>query len=153
VLWLIGGNDLIARFFEVQLYWTIWFGRVTVTLGPVIAYIVTKRVCLGLQRKDRELLDHGVETGIIRQLPTGEFIEVTRPVDEDARAAVASRAQLPALPPTYVAAGASRVLTPQTRHGMGRLRLRLAHIFYEAIPLGDKEDNGDGHPGTGASRT
>ncbi len=91
VLWLIGGNDLIARFFDVQLYWTTWFGRVTLILGPIAVYIVTKRVCLGLQRKDRELLEHGVETGIIRQLPTGEFIEVTRPADEDARAVIAEQ--------------------------------------------------------------
>ena len=49
----------------------------------MIAYIITKRICLGLQRKDNHLLEHGVETGIIRQLPGGEFIEETRPVDEE----------------------------------------------------------------------
>ena len=87
-----------------------------------------------------------METGIVRQLPTGEFIEVTRPVGEDALAAITSRAQVPALPPAAVAAGASRMLTPQTSHGMGRLRLRLADIFYEANPLGDKEDNGKKAP-------
>lgn len=34
----------------------------------------------GLQRHDREVLDHGIETGIIRRLPHGEFIEVHQPL-------------------------------------------------------------------------
>jgi quinol---cytochrome-c reductase cytochrome b subunit len=31
-----------------------------------VAYWVTKRICLGLQRHDLLLLEHGVEAGIIR---------------------------------------------------------------------------------------
>jgi ubiquinol-cytochrome c reductase cytochrome b subunit len=42
--------------------------------------VLTYRVCLGLQRHDREVLQHGVETGIIKLLPTGEFIEVHQPL-------------------------------------------------------------------------
>lgn len=141
MLWLIGGNDLIARFFDVQLYWTTWFGRAATIFGPVIAYIITKRVCLGLQRKDRDLLEHGVETGIIRQLPTGEFVELTRPVDEDTRAAIASRT-LPGMLPAGVTAE-SGVPSPETRHAMGRLRLRLNQVFHEGVPLGN--GHGDGH--------
>jgi ubiquinol-cytochrome c reductase cytochrome b subunit len=75
LLWLLGSNDLIANFLHIQLYWTTWFGRAAIVAGPVIAYLVTKRICLGLQRKDRDLLEHGVETGIISQLPSGEFTE------------------------------------------------------------------------------
>ena len=40
----------------------------------------TYRICLGLQRHDREVLEHGVETGIIQVMPTGEFIEVHQPL-------------------------------------------------------------------------
>ena len=75
----------------------------------MIAYIITKRICLGLQRKDNHLIEHGVETGIIRQLPGGEFIEETRPVDEDALAVLTSRSELPA------AAGRSRRPRPRCR--------------------------------------
>ena len=52
----------------------------------MIAYIVTKRICLGLQRKDAEMLLHGYETGIIYQRPSGEYIEVHAPVPEEKRA-------------------------------------------------------------------
>ena len=47
---------------------------------PPIAYWVTYRICLGLQRSDRAVLEHGVETGIIKRLPHGEFIEVHQPL-------------------------------------------------------------------------
>jgi ubiquinol-cytochrome c reductase cytochrome b subunit len=48
--------------------------------APPLAYYLTYRICLGLQRPHREVLDHGIETGIIRRLPHGEFIEVHQPL-------------------------------------------------------------------------
>ena len=42
--------------------------------------MLTYRICIGLQRHDREVLAHGIETGIIKLLPTGEFIEVHQPL-------------------------------------------------------------------------
>ena len=41
---------------------------------------LTYRICLGLQQHDREVLEHGIETGVIRRLPNGEFIEVHQPL-------------------------------------------------------------------------
>jgi len=51
-------------------------------VGPILAYFVTKRICLALQRKDREIALHGYESGRIVRLPGGEYIEVHQPVDE-----------------------------------------------------------------------
>ena len=76
----------IADQLQIPLFTLTWIARFAVILGPIVAYWVTKRICLGLQRKDAHLLEHGVETGIIRQLPNGAYIEETRPVDEDLRA-------------------------------------------------------------------
>ena len=147
VLWLLGGNDLIAHWFDIQLYWTSWFGRVTVIVGPIIAYFITKRVCLGLQRKDRELLEHGVETGIVLMKPQGEFVEVTRPVSEDSRAVLATRNEVPQL--TAAQATDENGVPPPAGHGvMGRLRTRLNHVFAEEIPLSDGH-GGNGHGGNG----
>jgi len=50
--------------------------------GPIIAFTVTRRVCIALQRKDRELLLHGFETGRIVRLPGGEYVEVHQHLDE-----------------------------------------------------------------------
>jgi ubiquinol-cytochrome c reductase cytochrome b subunit len=80
VLWLSGGNDIIANRFDISLNATTWIGRIGMIVVPPLAYVVAYRLCLGLQRHDREVLEHGVETGIIKRLPTGEFIEVHQPL-------------------------------------------------------------------------
>jgi ubiquinol-cytochrome c reductase cytochrome b subunit len=80
VLFLSGGNDLIAHAFDISLNAMTWGGRILLLTLPPLAYLLTYRVCLGLQRHDREVLEHGVETGIIKVLPHGEFIEVHQPL-------------------------------------------------------------------------
>ena len=80
VLFVSGGNDLIAKAFDISLNAMTWGGRIATVVLPPLAYVVTYRICLGLQRHDREVLEHGVETGIIKRLPTGEFIEVHQPL-------------------------------------------------------------------------
>lgn len=89
LLTVSGGNDHVAHFFDISLNVMTWVGRIGLIVLPPIAYYVTHRICVGLQRKDREILEHGIETGTIRQLPSGEFIEVHQPlggVDEHGHA-------------------------------------------------------------------
>jgi ubiquinol-cytochrome c reductase cytochrome b subunit len=80
LLLLSGGNDVIAYTFDISLNATTWAGRIGLLLLPPLAYYVTYRICLGLQRADRAILEHGIETGIIKRLPHGEFIEVHQPL-------------------------------------------------------------------------
>lgn len=80
VLFLSGGNDIIAKAFDISLNAMTWGGRIALLILPPLAYLVAYRVCLGLQRHDREVLEHGVETGMIKMLPSGEFIEVHQPL-------------------------------------------------------------------------
>ncbi len=80
VLFLSGGNDIIAKTFDISLNAMTWGGRIGLLVIPPVAYLLAYRVCLGLQRHDREVLEHGVETGVIKVLPTGEFIEVHQPL-------------------------------------------------------------------------
>ena len=89
LLTLSGGNDLIANHFQISLNVMTWVGRIGLIILPPIAYFVTYRICIGLQRSDRAVLEHGIETGIINQLPDGSFIEVHQPlgpVDEHGHA-------------------------------------------------------------------
>lgn len=89
LLTLSGGNDLIAYHFQISLNAMTWVGRIGLILLPPIAYFVTYRICIGLQRSDQAVLEHGIETGIIDQLPSGAFIEVHQPlgpVDEHGHA-------------------------------------------------------------------
>jgi ubiquinol-cytochrome c reductase cytochrome b subunit len=82
VLTLSGGNDVIADKFQISLNAMTWAGRIGLLIAPPLAYYVTYRICLGLQQHDREVLAHGVETGIIRRAPDGRFYEVHQPLAE-----------------------------------------------------------------------
>jgi ubiquinol-cytochrome c reductase cytochrome b subunit len=75
-----GANDLFALKLDISLNVMTWAGRVLSIIGPVIAYVVTYRICLGLQHSDRAVLEHGIETGILKRLPSGEFIEIHQPL-------------------------------------------------------------------------
>ncbi|MFG2845064.1 cytochrome bc complex cytochrome b subunit [Kitasatospora sp. NPDC048296] len=76
VLLIGGGNDLFATHLHLSLNAITYFVRVGFFAVPVITFIVTKRWCLGLQRRDKEKVLHGRETGVIKRLPHGEFVEV-----------------------------------------------------------------------------
>jgi ubiquinol-cytochrome c reductase cytochrome b subunit len=82
VLTLSGANDVIADKFDISLNATTWAGRIGILILPPLAYYVAWRICLSLQQHDREVLAHGVETGIIKRLPDGKFIEVHQPLAE-----------------------------------------------------------------------
>jgi ubiquinol-cytochrome c reductase cytochrome b subunit len=74
------GNDIIAEKFDISLNAMTWAGRIGILVLPPLAYYVVYRMCLGLQRADRDVLEHGIETGIIVRTPTGGFIEVHQPL-------------------------------------------------------------------------
>ena len=82
VLWAAASSDIIATHFWVTMEGVIHTLQALLIVGPVIAYFVTKRICIALQKKDREIALHGYESGRIVRLPGGEYIEVHQPVDE-----------------------------------------------------------------------
>lgn len=85
VLVLEGSNDIVATLFRLSINdLTIMF-RIVVIALPILAFIVTRRIALGLQRKDRELVLHGHETGRIVRFDNGEYIEVHEPLTEQER--------------------------------------------------------------------
>jgi ubiquinol-cytochrome c reductase cytochrome b subunit len=160
VFWAEGANDIIAVHLDVSLYLTTEVARYAVFIAPVVAYIVTKRICLGLQRRDLHLLEHGVETGILRQLPDGQYVEETRPLTEGERAALAIGAQRPAVKPPAARTGATEpgAPSPEIRGRLGGLRLRLNQALTESVPLNGHADgthgngyraSGNGHRGNG----
>jgi ubiquinol-cytochrome c reductase cytochrome b subunit len=149
IFWAEGANDVIADHLYISLYLTTEIARYAIFIGPAVAYFVTKRICLGLQRKDLHLVEHGVETGIIRQLPSGEYIEETRPLNEEelAKLGIEDR-ERPALPVGAGAAGEPDVPPPGLRGGLGKLRERLNKVVTESVPL-DGHGNGYGGHGNG----
>ena len=98
ILWIGGGNDIIATTFDLSFNALAWTLRVLLIVAPPIAFVVTKRICLGLQRKDREKLLHGYESGRVLRLPHGEFIEVHQPLNYKELAVISAKEDLPVLP-------------------------------------------------------
>jgi ubiquinol-cytochrome c reductase cytochrome b subunit len=73
-------NDIIAYKFHISLNAMTWMGRIGMLVLPPIIYFITYRWCVALQRSDRAVLEHGVETGIIKRLPHGAYIELHQPL-------------------------------------------------------------------------
>jgi ubiquinol-cytochrome c reductase cytochrome b subunit len=114
-------------------------------VGPAIAFFITKRICLGLQRKDNETLLHGYESGIIRQLPNGEYIEVHRPVNEEARAVLEAKRPT-ALMPGSGSEDENGIPAPSSKGLLGKARVRANRAFAETVVLeSDGHGHGNGH--------
>jgi len=79
VLWAAAANDQIAYHLDLDLYTVTWFFRVAVFAGPLLAYTLTQRICLGLARREQEEAEHGRKTGRIVMSPDGGFSEITEP--------------------------------------------------------------------------
>ena len=80
VLTLSAMNDVIAFKFHISLNATTWIGRIGMIVLPPFVYFITYRWAIGLQRSDRAILEHGIETGIIKRLPHGAYIELHQPL-------------------------------------------------------------------------
>jgi ubiquinol-cytochrome c reductase cytochrome b subunit len=83
VLLAAGGNDVTAFSFHVSVNALTWIFRVGLVVGPVIAFAVTKRLCLALQAHERTVLTEGEETGIVTQQVHGALEPGHEPADPD----------------------------------------------------------------------
>ena len=129
ILWLGGGNDIVATAFDMSINAISWTLRILLIVAPPIAFIITKRICLGLQRKDREKLLHGYESGRILRLPHGEFIEVHQPLNAKEMAVITAKTDhqvLPAPEKTDI----DGVRNPKFRSET--LRHKVSNFFYGA---------------------
>ncbi len=124
LLWLGGGNDIIATTFNMSINAITWFMRFALIAVPPIVFIITRRICLGLQRNDLDKLLHGKETGRILRLPDGGFVEVHEPVSEEEIPALIARETYPRweIPKKYDENG---IKTPNYRRQL--LRAKLNH--------------------------
>ncbi|MGW7278625.1 cytochrome bc1 complex cytochrome b subunit [Streptomyces sp. NPDC054844] len=133
VLLLAGGNDILAHVFDVSLNLLTWVFRISLVLVPPIAFMVTKRVCLALQERERERLAEGEETGDLVQTLAGGYVESHAPLDAEERYVLRSRKEAEPLAPTAPDEDAPQV---------GRLRATLSEWYY-----GDRVDVGESEPG------
>jgi len=127
VLLIGGGNDLWATHFHLSINAITWTVRISFFVVPVIVFTVTKRICLGLQRRDREQVLHGRETGIVKRLPHGEFVAVHEPLSRTALHKLTQHEQ-----PEPLETGPGVDVNGVTRKAsrVERLRARLSRSLY-----------------------
>ncbi|WP_330280879.1 cytochrome bc1 complex cytochrome b subunit [Streptomyces sp. NBC_00588] len=122
-----GGNDLFATRFHLSINSVTWFIRIALFVGPVVAFLITKRICLGLQNRDKRKVLHGRETGTIRRLPHGEYIEVHQDLSPAERHTLTAHEQYQPLDPG-AAEDANGI--PRKPSRRDQLRTRLSRAYF-----------------------
>jgi ubiquinol-cytochrome c reductase cytochrome b subunit len=128
ILWISGGNDIIATHTHTSINDLTHILRAAVFVVPPISYVITKRICLGLQRKDREKVLHGRETGRVFRTETGEVFELHAPLSPQDRWTLVgfeAHRPLPELPATD-ASGVRRPLAV-----LDRMKSKLSKFYFE----------------------
>jgi ubiquinol-cytochrome c reductase cytochrome b subunit len=127
---LNGGNDIIATTFHLTINQMMWFSRIAVIVLPPLAYVITKRLCLSLQRADRDLVLHGRETGRLVRMPNGEFTEIHEPISAEKAWLLTSHEQLAPLElPDHDGAGVRRPGVIKNK-----IRNRISRSMATAVP-------------------
>ncbi|MGH3167117.1 MAG: cytochrome bc1 complex cytochrome b subunit, partial [Trebonia sp.] len=147
ILWAEGANDVIADKLQIPLYTITWIARVVIFVVPIGAYFVTKRTCLGLQRKDAGIVAHGWESGILRQMPDGEFVEIHTPASEEELGVLDSK-KIPAALPAPGEPDVNGIPAPASQGVKGWARGVANRSFLEtAAAEAGHGYGGDGHNG------
>lgn len=143
LLWIAGGNDIVATQLHLNLNQITYFMRVAIFVIPTIAFFVARRWCISLQRHDNEKLLHGYETGIIMRSPDGGYSERHLPISEEEAYTLTARER-------------DQVFTPegdQDENGVAapdsraqRLRAKLSAAMFDAnVQKPTKEELDEAH--------
>ncbi len=127
LFWIAGGNDIIATHFHLSLNAITEFMRIAVFVGPVIAFLITRRVCFSLQRRDVERVLHGSESGEIVRSPSGGYSEDHAPLSQDEAFTLTNHEQ-PV--PVEATPALDEHGLPDKTEGVSANRARLSRFFF-----------------------
>jgi ubiquinol-cytochrome c reductase cytochrome b subunit len=142
-----GGNDVIAYAFKIPLFWTTWFFRVGFFVLPILAFALTRRVCLSLQRRDLQIREEGVESGLISLRPDGEYVERHEQPTDEAGAVLEARR-----PGELVAPYPNHIIplpTPDRARTQVRTRVNRFYLDYQSESHGGGQGNLEKGPSEG----
>jgi ubiquinol-cytochrome c reductase cytochrome b subunit len=151
--WAAGGNDIIATKLHMDIYTLTRVFRVAIFVAPIIAFMVTKRICIGLQRADNNRILHGYETGVIERSPDGGFSERHAPLPIGTQYTLTARDRTPVLE-APAETDKNGVAAPHSRKA--KLRAKAREFYYrDAVDKPSVEEvhhaeehlsEHDGHP-------
>lgn len=130
ILWIGGGNDVIASKFHLDVFHLTRFLQVALFVAPVIAFMLTKRICIGLQHADFDRVGHGYETGIIERTPDGGYSERHAALPIGKQYALVARDAVP-VPNGEVVYKTDAYGGRNTSYRRDKLRVKLRHWFYQ----------------------
>lgn len=128
ILFAACGNDIIAIKFHLSIDDITRSFQIGLIIMPPIVFWIVKRMCLSLQRYDRDLVLHGRESGRLVRTAKGRFFEAHEPLGEFQRwPLVAFESPAPVeLPPATDENGVRRKSARKDR-----LRARLSHYYFK----------------------
>ncbi|WP_432280791.1 cytochrome bc1 complex cytochrome b subunit [Streptomyces luomodiensis] len=80
ILLLAGGNDVVAYTFRISMNTLTWILRIALVVAPVVAFLLTRRLCHALLEAEQKRLEEGEETGQVRQTVEGGYESGHEPV-------------------------------------------------------------------------
>ncbi len=127
ILFFAAGNDIMAIKLNLSINDITNTFRWSLLIVPPIAFWVTKRICLSLQRHDRETVLHGRESGTIIRTAEGKFFEKHDALDVYERWNLVQHEQHV---PIALDSGtdANGVASPAARKE--RIRAKLSHFYF-----------------------
>ncbi len=90
-LQLAGADDAIAFHLNMPVEDLVWAFRGGFFVLPAVAFVVTRRACIALQRGDRHRLRQGTELGITTLREGRAYAPVARPASGEERAVMEAR--------------------------------------------------------------
>jgi ubiquinol-cytochrome c reductase cytochrome b subunit len=149
LLWIAGGNDVIGPMFNVSIYSITWIVRIGIFVLPFLVFMSVRRICISLQRKDRQTVLHGYESGTIVRSPEGGFTEMHQPLPiNEAYSITAHDAQVPA--ELTAATDANGVAAKG--QSLSRWRTKLSEFYFgdvvnppTIVELEEAHEHGDNH--------
>jgi ubiquinol-cytochrome c reductase cytochrome b subunit len=128
ILFIAAGNDIIAIKLHLSINDITNTLRLACFVVPPLAFWVTKRICLSLQRHDRDLVLHGRESGTIVRTAEGRFFEKHEPLDEYQRWVLVQQ-DVPEPLVLGSQTDANGVAAKNARSE--RIRARLSHFYFK----------------------
>jgi ubiquinol-cytochrome c reductase cytochrome b subunit len=139
VLWAAAGSNTIALEFDISVEGFMYALQALLVVGPVTGFVIARRICIGLQRRDRAIVLHGRESGRVVRTRSGGYVEVHLAVDAGERQRLAGYEDHPTVPLHRDVHGRTRLAQ--------RLQVRLSRLFYRGriAPLAMAELSRDRH--------
>jgi ubiquinol-cytochrome c reductase cytochrome b subunit len=124
-LQLAGSDDVIAFHLNMPVEDLVWAFRAGFFVLPAVAFVLTRRACIALQRRDRRRLREGTEFGIAARRDGAAYAAVARPASGEERAVMEARRP----DKLFMPIPRHLVPLPTTRRALAQLRVRVNHFY------------------------